>query len=943
MAIAVVAIVPSATGASAATGTWTSQTVPSTAGELHDVSCPTVSDCYTVGGNGESPGNTVIATTDGGTRWTTQTLPSTAGYLDGIACPSPSTCYAVAPGTLVTTTDGGSMWDNITSSPTFPSMNSIVCPSTSTCYGVGGDTIFFTTDSWTTWTSQTEDVAGGDLDGIACPSLSDCYAVGDGGGDSETPVPSSFIFATTDGGTTWTSQTLPTGAPTTWSPTGVATLYDISCPSTTVCYSVGWNGGSSGLTLGTTDGGATWAILSESTATDSVESISCPSTSDCYSTGLNNIFATTDGGSTWINQSLPQSPNDDTQSIACPSLSTCYSVGGNATAGWILTGPGEATIPSVSVSPSTVNPGQLVTYSATVAPASGSGTPTGTVLFAIGTDTLCGGPVSLVAGTASCSDGSAPLGADTVTATYEGDASFAGSQGSAVLTVSDEELATVTITPAANPATSGPVVYSVTVTGGGPTPTGTVDLSDGQGEGCWVTLISGAAGCAITESATDSPYQVTAVYSGDNYYATATSGMEETVTAAPSQTAITPSSNPANEGPVTYTVLVTGGGADPTGSALISDGQDGTCVAALTQGVGNCAIDESDLISPFTISATYSGDVNYAGSSASLTNARGVSSSPTGAADATLGTTTATAIGVGTVNLLQYQADPVGAPTYVSTGVYLDDAASSGNTFGSEVLTDCDLNGGTSLMWWNPAANSGAGGWLPVVGDPGPTFTPGPPACATATLDATTSPTIDQLSGTVLGAAKQASAPTVSEVVPASGSTSGGTQVAIIGTGFSAAPGATSFAFGPGPSTNVSCTSASVCTVDTPVGTTGPVTITSTVGGQTSSGGPTFTYVQSGAAPLQVTTSSLPEAIVHEKYAVALTATGGNAPYAWKLATGSARLPVGLKLDKATGKISGTPQSSGTFTFTVEVLDTKAKTKPHTQSTTTRTLSLSIS
>jgi hypothetical protein len=47
------------------------------------------------------------------------------------------------------------------------------------------------------------------------------------------------------------------------------------------------------------------------------------------------------------------------------------------------------------------------------------------------------------------------------------------------------------------------------------------------------------------------------------------------------------------------------------------------------------------------------------------------------------------------------------------------------------------------------------------------------------------------------------------------------------------------------------------------------------------------------AAPLGVTTGSLPDATVGAGYAATLAATGGTSPYAWSLATGS-QLPAGL-------------------------------------------------
>ena len=51
---------------------------------------------------------------------------------------------------------------------------------------------------------------------------------------------------------------------------------------------------------------------------------------------------------------------------------------------------------------------------------------------------------------------------------------------------------------------------------------------------------------------------------------------------------------------------------------------------------------------------------------------------------------------------------------------------------------------------------------------------------------------------------------------------------------------------------------------------------------------------------------------------VALTATGGVAPYTWTLTSGA--LPAGLTLG-SDGSVSGTPTSAGSFTFTIQAAD----------------------
>jgi hypothetical protein len=198
-------------------------------------------------------------------------------------------------------------------------------------------------------------------------------------------------------------------------------------------------------------------------------------------------------------------------------------------------------------------------------------------------------------------------------------------------------------------------------------------------------------------------------------------------------------------------VLVDGQGATPTGQVTVSDSSGDTCNAGMSTGIGICTLEDSPASGTYTITVTYSGDDNYTEAQQVLTDAIGSSDSQSGTATATVDQTTVTGTGEGNVSVLQYDTDPVGPPSFTSAGVFFDVAASNGNTFSSQVIEDCNLNGGNQLLWWDPAADGGSGAWEPVVGDPGPIYSSGPPACLTATLDATSSPTIAQLTGTVFG------------------------------------------------------------------------------------------------------------------------------------------------------------------------------------------------
>jgi uncharacterized repeat protein (TIGR03803 family) len=72
----------------------------------------------------------------------------------------------------------------------------------------------------------------------------------------------------------------------------------------------------------------------------------------------------------------------------------------------------------------------------------------------------------------------------------------------------------------------------------------------------------------------------------------------------------------------------------------------------------------------------------------------------------------------------------------------------------------------------------------------------------------------------------------------------------------------------------------------------------------------------SSTTPVITTNSPLPNGAVGSTYSQALAATGGTAPYSWSLPSGG--LPTGLTLSSS-GVISGTPTSTGTASFVVQV------------------------
>jgi large repetitive protein len=73
------------------------------------------------------------------------------------------------------------------------------------------------------------------------------------------------------------------------------------------------------------------------------------------------------------------------------------------------------------------------------------------------------------------------------------------------------------------------------------------------------------------------------------------------------------------------------------------------------------------------------------------------------------------------------------------------------------------------------------------------------------------------------------------------------------------------------------------------------------------------------ASRLRVHSQQLPRAQTGRTYRAELASVGGIGPTTWKLTHG--RLPRGLRLESARGRLTGSPTEAGTHVFTVEVRD----------------------
>jgi hypothetical protein len=284
-------------------------------------------------------------------------------------------------------------------------------------------------------------------------------------------------------------------------------------------------------------------------------------------------------------------------------------LGSSANAGHTVISNSTTTVIATVPNPSTV--GQAVTVNVTVSGA-GLPTPTGSVTIT-GADTNCTIPF-LVGGSGSCSVVFNTVGVKTLTTTYSGDANYASSSSTANHTV-NKGSTTMTISDLPDPSIPGQAVaISVTMSGAGVTPTGIVAIT-GADSTCNITLASGSGTCSVVFY-TIGAKTITATYTGDGNYIASVITTDHTVKNTSTTTITSTVPNPSAVGDaVAVNVTVSGPGVTPTGTVEITSAE-ANCTIALVGGSGSCVVVFNTSGSGVkTLTATYSGDGNYVGSS----------------------------------------------------------------------------------------------------------------------------------------------------------------------------------------------------------------------------------------------------------------------------------------------------------------------------------------
>jgi len=288
------------------------------------------------------------------------------------------------------------------------------------------------------------------------------------------------------------------------------------------------------------------------------------------------------------------------------------------------------TAPTTTSLASSRNPserGDSVTFTATVAPSSGAGTPTGSLVF-----TVDGSAQPAIAldgsGNATLTLSSLTVGTHTIQASYGGDATFLVSNSSVLSQVVGARTATTTVQSSLNPSELGEAVtFTATVapTSGAGTPTGNVVFTiDGATQPAAALDGSGKATLTLSDLTTGT-HTIQASYGGDAVFLTSTSPALSQVVDAQAQnataTTVQSSLNPSEFGDaVTFTATVapTSGTGTPTGAVVFTIGGVAQPAAAL-DGSGNATLTVSNLTAgTHAVSASYGGDAAFLASNSSV-------------------------------------------------------------------------------------------------------------------------------------------------------------------------------------------------------------------------------------------------------------------------------------------------------------------------------------
>ena len=257
------------------------------------------------------------------------------------------------------------------------------------------------------------------------------------------------------------------------------------------------------------------------------------------------------------------------------------------------------------------NTGAQVIFTARLT--SSAGAPTGSVAFSDGATPLGTAPVN--AGSASLPISTLAAGPHSIVAVYSGDDNFTGVTSSILRQVVNRGAPRIALSSSLTTSGYGqPVTFTATVTSAVGAPSGSVTFFNSKNNLGSSPLAGGAAQITVSTLSVGA-HSITAVYSGDSVFAPVTSApLTFIVNSANTTTSVLSSINPSRSDQnfvLTATVATPYG--TPTGSVTFSDQSQALGVGRVVNGKATLT---TYYVLPGThyITARYSGDTNYQGS-----------------------------------------------------------------------------------------------------------------------------------------------------------------------------------------------------------------------------------------------------------------------------------------------------------------------------------------
>jgi len=307
----------------------------SSTGVLSGVSCVGKA-CVVVGSTNSTGGSAIIAkTTDNGATWYAKKAPSGAASYNAVSCKTAMFCIAVGQDSsnnpaIAIAPSTGRIWTAQTAPAADGPLNAVFCASTTQCWAGGYSSGFVagavaqTSDGGVTWTPDS--VPGGatgitDVTGVACkgsPTVT-CRATGSG---LQYAFNSPYLIWTTSKRTSW--KQIPLGV------SSIGQLNADSCLTVKKCVAVGQVNGA-GYILTTIDG-TTWTPETVPTGFATLNGVSCVNgTTTCYAAGKLSsgdaaVAVSTNSGTTWTAQSAPSGAGA-LSAVSCAKATTCVAVG----------------------------------------------------------------------------------------------------------------------------------------------------------------------------------------------------------------------------------------------------------------------------------------------------------------------------------------------------------------------------------------------------------------------------------------------------------------------------------------------------------------------------------------------------------------------------------------------------------------------------------------